>query len=80
MKPFEWNNEAYENLVIPPEQKSLLTTLVEAHNSSPASKFDDFVEGKGLGLVVNLFGNPGTGMSNRIHFGILTNLVWQGRV
>lgn len=61
VEPFQWNNEAYANLVIPPEQKMLLTTLVESHNSSPAAKFDDFVEGKGLGLVINLFGNPGTG-------------------
>ncbi|CAL1706451.1 unnamed protein product [Somion occarium] len=63
VQPFEWNNEAYANLVIPAEQKLLLTTLVEVHNSSPAAKFDDFVEGKGLGLVINLFGNPGTGKS-----------------
>ncbi|THH28748.1 hypothetical protein EUX98_g5449 [Antrodiella citrinella] len=63
VEPFEWNNEAYANLVIPPEQKTILTTLVEAHNSGPSAKFDDFVEGKGLGLVINLFGNPGTGKS-----------------
>lgn len=75
MQPFEWNNEAYENLVIPSEQKMLLTTLVEAHNSSPATKFDDFVEGKGLGLVINLFGNPGTGMCNRVRCGILLNSI-----
>lgn len=60
VQPFEWNTEAYENLVIPPEQKSILTTLVEAH-SSPAAAIDDFVKGKGMGLVINLYGNPGTG-------------------
>lgn len=60
VQPFEWNDEAYENLVIPPEQKSILTTLVEAH-SSPAAAIDDFVKGKGMGLVINLYGNPGTG-------------------
>ena len=81
VQPFEWNNEAYENLVIPPEQKSILTTLVEAHNSGPAAKFDDFVEGKGLGLVINLFGNPGTGRLNRIPFRVrLLNLIRQGKV
>lgn len=63
VEEFQWNDEAYQNLVIPPEQKVLLTTLVEAHDSSPTAKFDDFVEGKGLGLVINLFGNPGTGKS-----------------
>ena len=81
VQPFEWNNEAYENLVIPPEQKSILTTLVEAHNSGPAAKFDDFVEGKGLGLVINLFGNPGTGRINRIPLRVrLLNLIRQGKV
>lgn len=58
---FEWNTEAYKNLVIPAKQKSVLTTLVEAHSSGPASKIDDFVKGKGMGLVINLYGNPGTG-------------------
>ena len=58
---FEWNEEAYQNLVIPPGQKSVLTTLVEAHSTGPASKIDDFVKGKGMGLVINLYGNPGTG-------------------
>lgn len=61
IQTFEWNNEAYDNLVIPPEQKAVLTTLVEAHTSEPAAKLDDFVRGKGLGLVINLYGNPGTG-------------------
>ncbi|KAI0786664.1 P-loop containing nucleoside triphosphate hydrolase protein [Abortiporus biennis] len=63
VETFQWNDEAYANLVIPAEHKTVLTTLVEAHNSSPAAKFDDFVEGKGLGLVINLYGNPGTGKS-----------------
>ena len=61
VKTFEWNKEAYENLVIPPDHKAVLTTLVEAHTSEPAAKIDDFVQGKGLGLVINLYGNPGTG-------------------
>ena len=61
IEPFEWNNEAYENLVIPAEQKAVLTTLVDAHSSGPAAKIDDFVKGKGMGLVINLYGNPGTG-------------------
>ena len=61
VQPFAWNTEAYQNLVIPPDHKAVLTTLVEAHGSIPAAKVDDFVKGKGLGLVINLYGNPGTG-------------------
>ncbi|KAH9922160.1 P-loop containing nucleoside triphosphate hydrolase protein [Amylocystis lapponica] len=63
IEKFEWNNQAFDHLVIPPEQKGVLKTLVESHNAGASTKFDDFVPGKGLGLVINLFGNPGTGKS-----------------
>ena len=36
-----------------------MRSLVEAHNSN--LDFDDFVQGKGQGLVINLFGPPGVG-------------------
>lgn len=62
MQPFTWNDGAFENLVLPRDQKSLIRSLVEAHGAGLAS-FDDFVEGKGKGLVINLFGNPGVGKS-----------------
>lgn len=60
---FEWNDEAFEQLVIPAEHKMVLKTLVDTYNTGLTTKFDDFISGKGLGLVVNLFGNPGTGKS-----------------
>ncbi|KAL1948228.1 hypothetical protein VTO73DRAFT_12303 [Trametes versicolor] len=60
---FEWNDEAFEQLVIPPAHKTVLKTLVESQNAGASAKFDDFVSGKGHGLVINLFGNPGTGKS-----------------
>ncbi|KAI0325822.1 P-loop containing nucleoside triphosphate hydrolase protein [Cubamyces sp. BRFM 1775] len=63
VEPFEWNDEAFEQLVIPPAHKTVLKTLVESHAAGTSSKFDDFVSGKGHGLVINLFGNPGTGKS-----------------
>lgn len=62
MTKFEWNDEPFENLVLPRNQKSLIQSLVEAH-SLDNTGFDDFVEGKGRGLVINLFGNPGVGKS-----------------
>ena len=37
----------------------MLQSLVEAHNNDLG--FDDFVQGKGHGLVINLFGPPGVG-------------------
>ncbi|GBE89825.1 P-loop containing nucleoside triphosphate hydrolase protein [Sparassis latifolia] len=63
VRDLEWNDDAFNHLVIPAEQKMVLKTLVESHNTGAAAKFDDFVSGKGLGLVINLFGNPGTGKS-----------------
>ena len=59
VKEIEWNDEAFRNLVVPPKQKPLLQSLVEAHNGE--LEFDDFVQGKGRGLVVNLYGPPGVG-------------------
>lgn len=57
--PIVWNDEAFANLVLPGDRKVLLQSLVEAHNADLG--FDDFVQGKGHGLVINLFGPPGVG-------------------
>ena len=59
---FEWDDEPFENLVLAKDQKELVKSLVEAHGMDN-SGFDDFVKGKGKGLVINLFGNPGVGKS-----------------
>ncbi|TFK89400.1 P-loop containing nucleoside triphosphate hydrolase protein [Polyporus arcularius HHB13444] len=57
--PIRWNPETFEGLVLPSDRKTLLRSLIEAHDSD--SGFDDFVRGKGQGLVINLFGPPGVG-------------------
>jgi len=57
--PVEWNSDAFSNLVVPQDRKDLLQSLVEAHHKELG--FDDFIKGKGHGLVVNLFGPPGVG-------------------
>ncbi|KAF7304528.1 AAA domain-containing protein [Mycena chlorophos] len=59
VQPVQWNKDAFANLVLPPARKTLLQSLVESHHTE--STFDDFVRGKGAGLVVNLFGPPGVG-------------------
>ncbi|KAH9934528.1 P-loop containing nucleoside triphosphate hydrolase protein [Epithele typhae] len=59
VQPVTWNDEAFENLVIPADRKALLQSLVDAHSVNTG--FDDFIEGKGRGLVFNLFGPPGVG-------------------
>ncbi|KAF8956224.1 P-loop containing nucleoside triphosphate hydrolase protein [Flammula alnicola] len=55
----DWNKDAFKNLVLPGDRKNLLQSLVEAHHKEVG--FDDFIKGKGHGLVVNLFGPPGVG-------------------
>lgn len=59
IQPIVWNTEAFDKLVLPANRKELLQTLVQAHTQDLG--FDDFVKGKGQGLVINLFGNPGVG-------------------
>jgi hypothetical protein len=60
--PVSWNADAFANLVVPDEHKNLLRSLIVAHHEKAG--FDDFIRGKGAGLVVNLFGPPGVGESN----------------
>ncbi|KAK7452678.1 hypothetical protein VKT23_012079 [Stygiomarasmius scandens] len=54
----QWNDEAFANLVLPADRKLMLKSLVEAHHRE---SFDDFIKGKGHGLVINLFGPTGVG-------------------
>ncbi|KZT64964.1 P-loop containing nucleoside triphosphate hydrolase protein [Daedalea quercina L-15889] len=59
VQPIVWSDEPFANLVLPNNRRELLRSLVEAHSSN--LEFDDFVRGKGQGLVINLFGPPGVG-------------------
>jgi hypothetical protein len=51
VQTFEWNDAVYDQLVLPPAQKKLIRALVQSHNNKTAN-FDDFVKGKGKGLVI----------------------------
>ncbi|GAW13925.1 hypothetical protein ANO14919_033170 [Xylariales sp. No.14919] len=57
---FAWNDEAFENLVLDGREKRLLRALISHHRSGDKT-FDDFVEGKGQGLILLLGGPPGVG-------------------
>jgi hypothetical protein len=61
IKEIEWNHEAFDSLVLPPNQKSIVKALVESHTFSAAKNIDDVIQGKGKGLVAVLHGPPGTG-------------------
>ncbi|KAF5969720.1 P-loop containing protein [Fusarium coicis] len=57
----EWNTQAINNLVIDEAEKRLLVGFVGATKNGQLQHFDDFVHGKGKGLVMLLCGPPGTG-------------------
>lgn len=50
----KWNDKIFKNLTVDQNTKTILQSLIETHAED--RPFDDFVEGKGLGLVINLFG------------------------
>lgn len=51
----QWNNRAFENLVLPEDQKELILSFAESQIMYKA-KFDDFVSGKGKGIIMLLSG------------------------
>ncbi|KAF5268689.1 hypothetical protein FOXYS1_422 [Fusarium oxysporum] len=57
----EWNTKAINSLVIDEAEKRLLVGFVGATKNGQLQHFDDFVHGKGKGLVMLLCGPPGTG-------------------
>ncbi|EEU42608.1 uncharacterized protein NECHADRAFT_47710 [Fusarium vanettenii 77-13-4] len=59
--PITWNEKLLGNLVIPDEEKQLLLALVAHTAKEGDGGFDDFIEGKGKGLILLLAGPPGVG-------------------
>ncbi|SPJ82258.1 related to TOB3 (member of AAA-ATPase family) [Fusarium torulosum] len=57
----EWNTQAFDNLVLDAGEKRLLLGFVGATKSGDLRDFDDFIHGKGKGLILLLCGPPGTG-------------------
>lgn len=56
----EWNEQAFDQLVLPELQKHLVKALVSEHTQKETT-FDDIIKGKGKGLVLVLHGPPGVG-------------------
>jgi hypothetical protein len=56
----KWKGDLYDMLQMEPEQKEMVRGIIESHHAS-SSSFDDFVPGKGRGLVFLLHGPPGCG-------------------
>lgn len=55
-----WNEEAFDSLVAAQEQKDLILAFAESQAKHPSS-FDDFIQGKGKGIIMLLAGPPGVG-------------------
>lgn len=60
VKDIRWNPASFAQLAIPSKQKEVIQALAEAHTSRGSDcTFDDFVVGKGLGLIILLqYGLP----------------------
>lgn len=51
VKEIQWNEKAYESLVLEPKTKDIVKALVESHKYHAAESIDDVIQGKGKGLV-----------------------------
>jgi len=60
IKDIEWNENAFESLVAPQEQKDLILSFAESQVKCH-DEFDDFIQGKGRGIIMLLAGPPGVG-------------------
>lgn len=59
----KWNTDAFDSLVLPKEQenlKDLILAFAKAQSKSLDS-FDDVIQGKGRGIIMQLSGPPGVG-------------------
>jgi hypothetical protein len=51
-----WNEDAFESLVAPQEQKDLILAFAKAQ-SKTRTNFYDFIQGKGKGIIMLLAGH-----------------------
>ncbi|KAF2795057.1 P-loop containing nucleoside triphosphate hydrolase protein [Melanomma pulvis-pyrius CBS 109.77] len=56
-----WSERAFDSLVLDSEEKDLLLALVDRDEFKQSQPFDDFISGKGQGMIMLLSGPPGVG-------------------
>ncbi|KAG9532239.1 MFS general substrate transporter, partial [Aureobasidium melanogenum] len=61
IKEVPWDKNAFQNLVMDEQKKSLLEALVVVQGDRSQNNVPDIIEGKGNGLILLLHGPPGTG-------------------
>ena len=59
LSPIEWSDAAFDHLVLPRNEKQLAWAFVES--KALESSFDDYIEDKGRGIIILMFGPPGVG-------------------
>src|SRR5262245_40274530 len=60
LKPIDYSQKAFDSLRLPQEQKDTLLSLANIHTTDKF-EFDDFIKGKGRGMIILLHGEPGVG-------------------
>ena len=60
VKDITWNDNAFNGLVLPADQKELIMSFAEAQVQNRQT-FDDVIQGKGKGIILLLSGPPGVG-------------------
>ena len=60
VKDIEYNENAFESLVLPEDHKELILALTESQVANKET-FDDVIQGKGKGMIMLLSGPPGVG-------------------
>jgi hypothetical protein len=60
LHPIDYSPKGFNSLRLPQEQKETLLALAKVHTSDEF-QFDDFIQGKGRGMVILLHGEPGVG-------------------
>ncbi|KAI0180807.1 P-loop containing nucleoside triphosphate hydrolase protein [Hypoxylon sp. FL1284] len=60
IREIQWQNDAFDSLVLAGEHKRLISAFVEGHAENKEI-FDDVIEGKGQGITMLLEGPPGVG-------------------
>ncbi|GFF52757.1 ATP-dependent zinc metalloprotease FtsH [Aspergillus udagawae] len=63
VKEIVWDSQAFDSLVLPQGQQDLKALILAFANaqSKQADSFDDVVQGKGRGIIMQLSGPPGVG-------------------
>ncbi|KAF2726995.1 P-loop containing nucleoside triphosphate hydrolase protein [Polyplosphaeria fusca] len=57
-----WQGDAFKSLVAPPDQKDLVLAVAQSQiQAHQQDTFDDFIQGKGQGVIMLLAGPPGVG-------------------